>query len=96
MTRTKSKRTKRCSNPPVPVVNVVVLDKEASFPRKSSRHGIEKSRRSVRHARNVLADVTLGGMTSLAKAALIFVSAAVFHATFHRQNEWKSVSHFAL
>jgi hypothetical protein len=33
-------------------------------------------------------------MATLAKAALLFGSAAVFNAVLNRENEWKSVSFF--
>ena len=89
MPRTKRTRTHRSSKPPVSVVEVVILDKDASIPRRGR---VDKSRRSSRRPRNVVTDVALGGMATLAKAALLFGSAAVFNAMLNRENQSKSVS----
>ncbi|KAL3793420.1 hypothetical protein HJC23_001868 [Cyclotella cryptica] len=87
MPRTRSTRSPHSNRPPVSVVDVVILNNDAST---SRRRRLDKSSRSKRRPQSVLKDVAWGGLATLAKAALLFISAAMFTTVLNREDEWKS------
>lgn len=69
--------------PPVSVVNVISFDEDNQCPRKSWREERNRKKRSAQERqRALLADIALGGAKSLAKGAVIFLSALAVYNVY--------------
>lgn len=68
------------NKPPVSVVNVVSFDKDARGSRK--RHRSSRGRLSQDIQRDLVKDIVMGGVNTLAKGAVIFLSAFMVYTVY--------------